>query len=249
MSCISDLIINEINDALRELLSWIEGHATEADTELTPLARAILEYNNGLLFFKLASSYTVALKGVVIHKIDAVQAAAVAEAIAGGAKEYDLDPCFLSGCLLIESTGDPNCQNGNLGPGESNTQNDPLGYDMGVAQLKLRYLVGSAQGVSDAAEARAFALDITQAIPYFCSLMAGKVAYAQTVIAKNTSSVPDKRLNNPYLLATGMYNFGDTGMVENYYVKGLFPSHCQQVEDLTNYAAKATGQPSIFGNL
>ncbi|MGB8910004.1 MAG: hypothetical protein WCC84_14760 [Candidatus Cybelea sp.] len=246
MSCISDLIIK---DALRELLSWIEGHATEPDTGLTPLARAILEYNNGLLFFKLAASYTVALKGVVIHKIDAVQAAAVAEAIAAGAKEYDLDPCFLSGCLLIESTGDPNCQNGNLGPGESNTQNDPLGYDMGVAQLKLRYLVGSAQGVSDAADARAFALDITQAIPYFCSLMAGKVAYAKTVIAKNTSSVPDKRLNNPYLLATGMYNFGDTGMVENYYVKGLFPSHCQQVEDLTNYAAKATGQPSIFGNL
>lgn len=218
-------------------------------SDLGPLAQAILTYNNGLSFFKDAASYTVAAKGVVIHKIDGVQATAIADPIEAGAKEFGLDPCFLSGCLLIESTGDPSCQNGNLGPGESNTQNDPLGYDMGIAQLKLRYLVGSATGVTDAASARSFALDITKAIPYFCSLMAGKVAYAKTVIAENISTVPDPRLKNPYLLGTGMYNFGDTGMVENYYAKGLFPSHCQQVEDLTNYVAKAGGQPSIFGSV
>lgn len=49
--------------------------------------------------------------------------------------------------------GDPACQNGNHGPRETNTQNDPLGYDMGIAQLKLRYLVGSVQNVTDASDA------------------------------------------------------------------------------------------------
>jgi hypothetical protein len=249
MSSFSEAIIDEINSVLRDLLSWIERRSTDPGTTVSPLAKAILNYNNGLLFFKLAASYSIPIKGVVIHKIDAMQAAAIAVEIEAGAARYDLDPCFLTGCLLIESTGDPNCQNGNLAPGESNTQNDRLGYDMGVAQLKLRYLTGSAPGVTDAPGARAFALDITRAIPYFCSLMAGKVAYAKTVIAQNTAPVPDTRLNNPYLLGTGMYNFGNTGMVENYYSKGIFPPHCQQVQALTNYTAKATGQPSIFESL
>lgn len=245
----SDLIGNEINDAQRDLPSGVGARVADAAAEPNPLAQAILTYNNGLAFFKLSGSYFVAAKGVVIHKIDAVQAAPIAEAIEAGAKDYELDQCFLTGCLLIESTGDPACQNGNLGPGESNTQNDPLGYDIGIAQLKLRYLVGAAQGVTDAPSARAFAFDIAKAIPHFCSLMASKVAYAKTVIADNTSCAPDPRLNDPYLLGTGMYNFGNTGMVENYYATGLFPSHCQQVEDLTNYVAKATGQPSIFATL
>ena len=211
---------------------------------------AILEYNNNLSQWvnNPLVEWTDAIKGVVIHKIDLATAATISTRVKPAAAQYQLPLTFVLGCLAIESTLDPTCQNGNLGPGESNTANDPLGYDMGVAQFKLRYLVGYAPGVTDASSANAFALDADKAIPYFCSLMASKVIWATNVIQENTSSSPDSRLNNPLLLATGAYNFGEEGMLV-YYENGSFPSHCQQVLDLERYFAEKLGVASVFSAL
>lgn len=210
---------------------------------------AILQYNNSQALFKLLPSWSNPIKGVVIHKIDQAGAEAISARIKPACEAEGLPLTYTLGCLAIESVLDPQCQNGNLGPGESNTANDPLGYDMGIAQLKLRYLVeGHAPGCTDAVSANAFALDVDRAIPYHCSLMAGKVLWAQNVIQANTSSAPDSRLSNPYLLATGAYNFGQTGMM-GYYESGQFPSHCQHVLDLEQYFAKLLGITSIFAGV
>lgn len=90
-----------------------------------------------------------------------------------------------------------------------------------------------------------FALDITRAIPYHCDDMSGLVATAKEIIAANTSSVPDPRLSNPYLLAACLYNFGRTGG-KAIYESGQFPSHCQHVLDLEQSFAKQLGVPSCF---
>lgn len=212
---------------------------------------AILLYNNGLSNWATAIEgvWNDLVKGVVIHKIDLPTAAAVSTRVKPSAAAVGLPLAYVLGCLAIESTLDPACQNGNLGPGESNTANDPLGYDMGIAQLKLRYLVDVAPGVTDAPSALAFALDIDKAIPYFCSLMAGKLLWAQNIAQANTSSAPDVRLTSaPLLLATGAYNFGETGMLA-YYEGGTFPSHCQQVLDLSRYFEAKLGEPDIFADL
>jgi len=208
------------------------------------VARAVLAYNNGVSFFKTASSWTIPIKGVVLHKIDAATALAVSKQVTLSAAAAELPLPYVLGCLAIESVLDPACQNGNLGPGESNTADDPLGYDMGISQIKLRYLIGH-EGVSDAASARAFALDVAKAIPYHCSIMAGNVAWAEDIIAKDTSAHPDPRMKNPLILATWAYNAGRTGSLVDF-SNGTWPAHCQQVLDLTNYFSKALGVPPLF---
>lgn len=208
--------------------------------------QSILAYNNGLSNWETAIPWVDKIKGVVIHKIDEPTAKAVATRLKPSASQYDMPWTVALACVAIESTFDPLCQNGNLGPGESNTANDPLGYDMGICQFKLRYLVGSAPGVTDAATAKDFALDIDKALPYFCSLMATKYLWAQNIVQQNTSSAPDSRFNSfPWLLSTGAYNFGDNGMLA-YYESGQFPTHCQHVLDLEAYFAAKLGRQSVF---
>ena len=249
--------------------AWLDAFApkTPAPTEQLPvsstptpgapvaqLESVILAYNNGLSFFASASVYTNAEEGVTIHKIDTATAAAISARVKPAAAEYNLPVTYALACLAIESTLDPQCQNGNLGVNSagvkrSNPDNDPMLYDMGIAQLKLTYLVGSAPGVTDHDSALAFALDIDKAIPYFASLMATKYLWAQNVVQQNNSSAPDVRLNaSPLLLATGAYNFGDEGMLA-YYEDGQFPSHCQHVIDLEQYFATKWGRPSVFASL
>jgi hypothetical protein len=120
-------------------------------------------------------------------------------------------------------------------------------YDMGIAQLKLMYLVGQ-PGVTDFESAKAFAFDLEKAIAYHCGLMAAKILWATNVIESNLSPIPDPRLGNPILLATGAYNFGNTGML-TYYNTGEFPSHCQHVIDLESYFATSLGVQSAFAEL
>lgn len=210
---------------------------------------AIQGYNNSLSeFTNGATSWQDTVKGVVIHKIDTPTAEAISARIKVAAEQEQIPLTYALACLAIESTLDPACVNGNLGPGESNTANDPLGYDTGIAQLKLRYLVGYAPGVTDADTARAFALDVNRAIPYFCSLMAGKVLWAQNTIDANPNTKCDPRMRNKYLLATAAYNFGNTGVM-TYFENGTFPSHCQHVINLETYFAQKLGLESIFANL
>lgn len=215
---------------------------------------AILAYNNGIANFAGGlTEWQNAEEGVAIHKITLDQANAISTRIKPSCEAYELPLTYTLACLAIESDLDPNCQNANIGVTasgvkRSNPNNDPLLYDMGIAQLKLTYLVNVAHGVTDHDSALAFALDVNRAIPYHCSLMASKVLWAQNVIQQNTSSVPDPRLNNPYMLATAAYNFGNTGVM-TYYETGQFPSHCQHVLDLETYFAKQLGVKSIFADL
>lgn len=242
----------------------------------------LLGYNNSLSNFKDDDVYTNEEEGVIIHKITPATAAAVSTRIKPSVLVFQqilpgVDArSVVTGCLAIESTLDPACSNANIGEtstgvARSNPTNDPAKYDMGIAQLKLEYLIGQkprrntngnvlvdntgkvlyeplVPGVTDVDSARAFALNLDEAIPYFCSLMSDKLVWAMEVIAKNTSSVPDVRLSNPWLLATGAYNFGETGMLA-YYENGTFPSHCQKVIDLEAYFAEKLGVPSIFADL
>lgn len=212
--------------------------------------QAILAYNNNLSNFAKGTPWTDATKGVVIHKITAEQAQIVASQVKEQAPKAGLPYLFTLGCIAIESTLDPLCVNGNLGPGESNVANDPGGYDTGLCQLKLKYLVPKPCATVE--EARAFALDPVRAIPYHVSIMAGNVLWMQNWIENNDSSAPDPRFLDPaagpLLGGTLAYNFGRTGAL-TYLENGSFPSHCQQVLDLTNYFAAKTGQTSPFAGL
>lgn len=216
------------------------------DRDVTAVAKVILGYNNGLLIFKVLPIWTNPVKGSTIHKIDATQAMAVAEQIVRWSPFHNLPVTLTKANLAIESTFDPNAENRNIGPGESNvdTPNDAGGYDEGVAQLKLKELSDSLAGAT-LEQKMSFALDITRAIPYHCDDMSGLVATAKEIIAANTSSVPDPRLSNPYLLAACLYNFGRTGG-KAIYESGQFPSHCQHVLDLEQSFAKQLGVPSCF---
>jgi hypothetical protein len=78
--------------------------------------------------------------------------------------------------------------------------------------------------------------------------MQGKMAWASSVIAANRSSVPDPRLSDVRLLATGAYNFGETGMLA-IYNSGAFPDHCASVLGDEKYFAGKLGVSSIFSDL
>ncbi len=214
---------------------------------------AILAYNNGLSnFANGVTVWTNAEEGVVIHRITESQALEISTRIKPNAAKEGVPISVTAACLAIESTLDPLCENHNIGKNSagvarSNPNNNPMQYDMGVAQLKLMYLVGQ-PGVSDFESAKAFAFDIDRAIAYHCGLMAAKILWAANIIKNNQSAKPDPRLSNPVLLATGAYNFGNTGMLA-YYNDGEFPSHCQHVIDLEAHFAKSIGAPSAFANL
>ena len=224
------------------------GVPTDAVAPSDKLASVIFTYNATKPYFAISDSWSVPAKGVIIHKITQAQANEISTAVQAAATKYGLPLTYALACLAVESVLDPNCVNGNLGPGESNTANDPLGYDDGIAQLKLRYLVGAAPGVTDSASAYLFAKDVNRAAPYFCSLMAGHFAAAKEILAKDTSSAPDVRLRNPWVYATGSYNFGETGMAK-VFASGEYPSHCTSVVSDEQYFAAKLGLPSIFADL
>lgn len=223
-------------------------------SSLSPLAKVILDYNQSRPFFALSDSYSIPAKGVIIHKITAAQAQILAGAIAESAAKYGLPISYVLACLAIESCLDPNCVNGNLGPGRSNPTNDPLGYDDGVGQEKLRYLIGY-HGILTADEARQFAFDIPKAVDYHCAVMAGDIAWAKQIIAQYPS-IGDPRFHDPLVLATGAYNFGKTGILDNYYMKDVFTdgqdgrsNHCQTVINDEAFFAKQIGVTSCFASL
>lgn len=231
------------------------SNAPQAGAPVAQLEDVILGYNNGLSFFANADVYTNAEEGVTIHKIDAATAANISARVKPAAAEYNLPVTYALACLAIESTLDPDCINGNLGVDSaghqrSNPTNDPLLYDCGIAQAKLKYLIGSAPGVTDHDSALAFALDVDRAIPYFCSIMCGNILWATNYIQENQgrSSAPNPLMNNPLILGTDSYNYGRTGVL-TYYENGTMPSHGLHVINLESYFAKKWGRPSVFASL
>lgn len=234
------------------LVTWAIGLAVRysvptspppATPGLNPVAAEILRYNNGLAIFAGgASVYTNAAKGATIHKIEAPQAALVGSTIESQCSDHPSMPLgYTMGCLAIESAFDPLACNDNLAG--SNTQNDPLGYDEGVAQFKLRFVPDS-YGIT-VAEKLAFALDPSRAIPFFIEKMEGELAWAQGQIASGLPSQVDPAFSNAYYLATAVYQAGETGVMA-IIESGQRSTHADEVVDLERAFCKALGLNTIF---
>jgi hypothetical protein len=210
------------------------------------LSRVILAYNNGKSYFKLSPTWTVLVGGaanVIIHKVSITQANAIAALLTSLAgPNYPLQ--FLLACLAVESVLDPACQNANLAANESNAgaPQNLAGYDMGIAQLKLKYVMSATGlGVNQAMD---FALDIKTAVPYHIQAMNALLLKADQILA-NPSSAADPRMNNRWMLATWMYNEGEEGAMAAYNA-GEFPNHCASVLGDIQYFERSLGlQPML----
>ena len=175
-------------------------------------------------------------KGVTMHKIPPEMADDLADTFTKNVSNFPVP--YALACMCIEALFDPNCVNGNLMG--SNKQNDPLGYDMGMCQLKLKYLpTGTLE------ERKAFAFDPNQAIPYFVRTMQTNVSWASTQIGSFESDVFED-FRNPYFLATCAYNFGKVGILEMITTKEPLPTHGIHVRDLERTFAKELGLVSVF---
>lgn len=228
-----------------------------------PLARTaqvILAYNNSK--FPLGIPViTNPIKGTAIHRITEAQAQRSGDLIDAACANGAYDLTMLLAELGVESWIDPNCLNKNEGPGESNEGNKlgQAGWDVGLAQLKAGLLVGNS-GIKTVADALAFALDPMRAIPYHVHTMQMLVVWAKAIIAKGDSGI-DYRFSDPRLLATCAYNFGRTGVLDEYYYKGTFPDGGKNPDGTTRsvhglsvmndeaYFSKQLGVPSIFADL
>lgn len=208
---------------------------------LDDVAQQIVSHNHSVL--KDLPIYVNPIKGAVIHSINDRTAARLSYYIQLNAVQYHIPLTYLLASIAIESAFDPNADNANKGPGESNTADDPLGHDTGISQIKLKYLLGQL-GVETLAEAQDFALDITKAIPYQCSLLAGDLVWAEGLLA-TPSSAPDPKMQNKYALASCSYNFGRTG-AEKMFNGGEWPPHCQEVMDLEKWFAQELKVPSAY---
>src|ERR1700735_4243192 len=126
---------------------------------------AILSYNNSYPAFAGAVAvWTNAEEGVIVHKIFETQALEIATKIKEYAPAEGVPIPVTAACLAIESRLDPLCENHNIGKSSagvprSNPNDDPMQYDMGIAQLTLVYLLGE-PGVTDFDSARVYAFDL-----------------------------------------------------------------------------------------
>ncbi len=210
---------------------------------LTPLAEIILKYNNQQSVWKLGRTWTNPLKGVVIQEDDATEAQAIADVLESTVPP--VAPMSVPLALLGSESDIGYAINGNfLG---SNKSHDPLGYDDGPAQEKLRYLIGQ-PGVTDATSAKAFALDPKRAIPYFWSLYNSHLQTAAQWIATGGASNIDPRLMNRWILAAVIYKQGDTGG-RAIFLAGDWPAELNNFVSLEVYFAKQLGTPSVFVSL
>lgn len=211
----------------------------------TGLAAIILTYNNQQAYWANGvSTFTEPAEGVVVHKINATQAGLIADQLTAtvGTSAPMSIPLAL---LASESVLDPLCQNGNfLG---SNPSKGPMGYDDGIAQLKLCDI--EVEGTTfTPATAQAFAFDVTKAIPYFWSLYEGHLATADSWVTAGGPSNIDPRLMNRFVLACVMYKQGVTG-AEAIFKSGTWPAELNNFMSLESYFATKLGEPSVFEGL
>jgi hypothetical protein len=242
-----DAIHTTVVNGETTLAAWYFGHDTPKNASIEQL---LLAYNNRITFTN--GVFLNPRKGVAIHKLVPDQAAQIADALrAALAPDQPGQPARLPlsyalACLCIESLFDPACMNGNLLG--SNPNNDPAGYDVGIAQLKLRYLIGADAKTVD--DARAFALDPTKAIPHFVARMGAALVVAEANIAElQPGSAILPQFRNPYYYATGAYNFGATGMRKVVDTATVPPVHCEQVVKFEQNFATALGTTSIFTDI
>lgn len=219
-------------------------------SSLSPLAQVILTYNNQQFYWDGGvTRWTVPAKGVTVNKLDAAGAEAEAEELS--ATVPSTDPMSVPLALLgSESVLDRYCQNGNFAG--SNPTKDPWGYDDGVAQIKLKYIsIGGkvgAQAFASAADAQAFAFDVTKAIPYFWGIYNSDLVTADLWIAGNTNSAIDPRLMNRWILAAVIYKQGSTG-AQAIFADGAWPAELNNFVSLETYFAGKLGQQSVFSSI
>lgn len=185
--------------------------------------------------------------GSRIHSITPDDSKRIADAILKYTIDgHALDLPFAMAQIAIESAFDPIAQMGNFRG--SNPNKVLEGYDMGLCQLKLLYLVGAkaADGteVHNDFQAQDFALNIDHAIPYFVTKLLGLLLYADQQIPKLSATVNPK-FKNRYYFAAGAYNFGETGILKEIST-GQDLSHCAHVANLCTNFAKVLGMPNVF---
>lgn len=222
------------------------------------VADIILRENNAHFDFPNVNVLTDDIKGVRMHKIDMVQSqkqSALFYKYVGSRPQ-----AFCLACVDIEAIYDPNCVNGNYGPGESNPTRDPGGFDVGWCQLKLKY-VAAARGIT-VEQAETLALDPEAAIQYFFGAMDIHLVQADAIIA-NPPTGFNAAYSNRYLLATCLYNFGLDGMTKPYIARDpndetkTIPmppritqadvvSHGKHVINLERKIAQELGTASVF---
>jgi hypothetical protein len=212
--------------------AYIKPPSTDADK----LAQVIFNANARVPF--KGDAWVNYKSGSMIHRITPDLAVVIANVIR--AQPIQSSPSmplsYLLACLCIESAMDPYAMNGNfLG---SNPIKDAGGYDVGIAQLKIKYLVLDING------SYTTALSAKDAIPLFIARMVTHVKAAEALTLKPP-------FTNAYLYATGAYQLGDTGMANWYRAaeNTTWPKHCLQVLDLEHSFATALGVPSIFQGL
>lgn len=214
------------------------------------LAQVILTYNNQQAYWVGGvTQWTVPAKGVVVNKLDAAGAQAEADQL--DATVPGDDPMSVPLALLAsESVLDRYCQNGNFTG--SNPTHDPWGYDDGVAQLKLKYITvagkSGPEAFASAADAQAFAFDVTKALPYFWGVYNSDLVTADSWINGGGPSTIDPRLMNRWILAAVIFKQGPTGAYA-IFESGAWPSELNNFVSLETYFAEHLNQPSVFAGL
>jgi hypothetical protein len=220
----------------------------------TTLAYAILAHNSALPFgpdglVPNPLRGTPLDNGSVIHKIDFATATKIAQAIIATTKN-EIDLVFAIGQIAIESVFDPLAENGNFQG--SNKEKTLDGYDLGLCQLKDRYVIGAhvtnPNGVqwivTTAEEARTVSLDPVTALPIFVQKLAGLLAWADKTIPQLSSNINPK-FRNRYYLAAGAYNFGENGVLSEI-ASGGDLAHCAHVASLSGSFARILALPNPF---
>lgn len=215
----------------------------------TRLGAEILHYNTTRAAFILGPVYNNAQRGVVLHEIEPKVAASLGATIVRRIPAGDADtPLAL--CLALigsESAFDPNAQNCNYDG--SNTAHDPFGCDVGLCQLKLRYV-----DANDADEARQIALDPYRSLGVLIDDVRANIAWAADV-QDELGARPEPSARNIYWLAVAAYKHGKSDDAKNpgalYYARTrTFPrnaagkARADQVADLELYFASRLGLPT-----
>lgn len=197
MSKISDFFTNLYNAWVRYNNPPVPHSPTD-----TKIGSLILEKNNQIpqVPDPIITLPGWNLKGVRLHRITEDTANELATIIEQAAAQSKLPVTYLLACIAIESAFDPQASNGNFlgsnkdlidggwGPDAlpvpaGQKGHDPLGYDMGACQHKIRYLIGT-NSLTTVDEAKAVAFDPETAIPYMAEEMRTKLFWADTRIPK-----------------------------------------------------------------
>ncbi|MGH7745664.1 MAG: transglycosylase SLT domain-containing protein [Candidatus Dormibacteria bacterium] len=217
--------------------------------ELTAFERAVsalvLDYNHSIL--GPASSLGDTLAGNIVHKIDQETADRLATAILHG-NDGRLPIAYLLACIAVESSFDPAAVNGNFFG--SNRAHDALGFDEGLCQLKLRYIVG-AGAARDALGAQGLAKDPRWSVERMVAIMDNCLRFADGYIADHRAEMAlDAPEQSRWYVATGAYNFGQVGLGRMLQAdESMKMHHCEMVVALEKRFSRRLGMMPIFEGL